>query len=231
MSTTESSLATEATLSSVKVSKAKAPTFKPGTVEGVSLDQQVASVAVDGDAAMFDDTGGDDFAALSGLIPCQIIAPSAFLPGDRVMIMFAPPHGAFVAGRLAGDYNNWAIIGQTGQIQFVSPWGGDAGAAAPGTPDTFGWPMYRRCGRFVELRGRAARYDVSAPNPDTIFVLPQGFRPQNDLVIPAICGPIAIPSFCIIQSSGEVQALVTGGTTLDGGGGFFNLDGIIFSIT
>jgi hypothetical protein len=217
-----------AVLAAVKANQTRPTVIKPGKVISVTNDQQIANVDIDGDDLMTDDGGNDQLPDL-GFTPCQILIGSGIMAGDRVMVLYAPPSGAYVIGRYAGDFNPWTNIGFGVEIPFVSPWQPAAGVGLPGEPNTFQTPGVRRIGRMVELRGHAARNGGVAPNPDTIFVLPPNFRPQNDLLIPAVCGPIAVPSFAIVQGTGEVQALITTGSTEISAGGYFSLDGIVFS--
>ena len=62
------------------------PTIRPGTIVTVSTAAGEASVLVDGDTLPID-------AQLVGPIPT---------PGVRVMVIYNPPHGAFILGQLGG---------------------------------------------------------------------------------------------------------------------------------
>ena len=210
----------------VKATRSRRSVFKPGQVASVSTDQQTARVYVDGDALMTDDGGNDDL-TLDGTTTCQILAPSGILAGDRVMILFAPPNGAYVVGRFAGDNNPWLIMGQ--DTPFISPWGWAPTVGQPWQPNTNQIPSLKRIGRIVELRGRAARASGGAPNPDHITTLPVGYRPANDVIMPVVVGSIAGLGFVIIKNTGELQAFLTAGTTDSTVGGYITFDGVMFS--
>lgn len=209
---------------------ARHPTFKAGIIDSLSLEQNIANVFIDGDSLMTDDGGNDDI-PVNGWAPCQILYGSGLQPGDRVMVMFAPPNGAFVVGRYSGDFNPWFFVGNgTPAPPFEQFWHYGPNVGLPGQAGTWQIPGFRRIGRIVELRGRAARNTGGAPNPDTVFYLPVGYRPLNDIAFPSICGPIAIPAYVVVGATGAVQAFLTGGTTVWADGGFISLDGCMFSV-
>lgn len=202
-------------------------TFRPGRVASLTPTEQIVNVYLDGDSIMTDDGGNDDVPT-NGWVTCQMLYGSGLLPDDRVMVMFAPPNGAFVVGRLAGDFNSWITVGTgTPAPAYASGWANGPDTGLPGETAQFQVPSFRRIGRLIELRGRAARTSPGG-NPSTIFSLPSQYWPILDLSFPAICGPIAIPAFVIVRNTGEVQSLLTSGSN-ELPDGFINLDGIIFS--
>lgn len=117
--------------------------------------------------------------------------------GDRVTVVFAPPHQALIIGSPIHD--PWHIVGANGQVQFAPGWGHDASAVAI---DTHGpaQVMFRREGRMVMVRGVAARTSGSSVD---IFTLPQGYRPRNSLLIPTLTGG-GVASFVVIEISGDI---------------------------
>lgn len=181
--------------------------FRPATVLDTSSDGTLAEVALDAD--------------LEGTpVGVQIIYPTGIFPGDRVLIMFDSPHGAYLIGRRGGDFDRWHIVGnpdETEAPQFNTGWGNHSTTSWPNTPNP-GWVSYRRHGRVVELRGLAERTSGSST---AIFRLPQGYCPENELLIAgvgALTGYLAVQ----IEQIGWVRA--------PAGGSVVSLDGISFSI-
>jgi hypothetical protein len=156
-------------------------TLRPATVRSVSPDQTLVELEVDGSTAI---TAGDDTADTDNAIGAQVLASTVF-NGDRVMVMFVPPAGAFVVGRRGGDFGDWHVVGEEDEPLFETGWGNLSSNVE--VFDPAGWPkvMFRRIGRFVELRGRASRISGTAWN---IFVLPDGYRPANYVVLPVVTG-------------------------------------------
>lgn len=68
---------------------ANGPQWIPGTIQAFDPGSGLAQVKVDGDPA-------DQFT------PVQSIVGANLVPGERVIVLFVPPHGAFIAGRVAG---------------------------------------------------------------------------------------------------------------------------------
>ena len=176
-------------------------TLRPATVRSVSPDQTLVELEVDGSTAI---TAGDDSADADNAIGAQVLASTVF-NGDRVMVMFVPPAGAFVVGRRGGDFGDWHVVGEEDEPPFEAGWGNLAGNVEVFDPAA-GWPkvMFRRIGRFVELRGRAYR---SSGTGWHIFYLPDGYRPANYVVLPVVTGGAATfaMSAIAITSTGLVQ--------------------------
>jgi len=64
------------------------PTMRAGTVQQPVAGDGTMSVLVDGDTVAS---------------TVEFVAASTITTGDRVMVMFFPPHGAFVMGRVGGS--------------------------------------------------------------------------------------------------------------------------------
>lgn len=219
----------EAVKAAAKAITERNVSFKPGTVTDVTATQDTANVTLDGDQLMLGDGGNDDM-PVNGWVPCQILFGSGIQAGDRVMVMFMPPNGAFIVGRYAGDFNPWIVIGGSDPSApaFAGTWQAQTGAGNPGQPGTYQRPSYRRIGRIVELRGRAMRGSATGVNPDTIFTLPPGYRPLNDLAFSVIVGPIIAFGVLLILTTGAVQSFIPGGS-VDAPNGLITLDGVMFS--
>lgn len=201
--------------------------MRPGTVLRVAINQQLAEVRPDEIIGFDEGFGGDDVLSKQAL-GAQIITPVGIRAGDRVMILFIKPHGAYVIGKLAGDYEPWRIVGSANNPSFAANWGHAAGVV----PQGFSGPAYvsfRRIGRWVEIRGQASRSaDVAGLLP--IFTLPKDYRPSNDLTIKqALTAPFALTvATLFIRRTGVVEILTNTGT-IGGGGGYVSLDGTLFS--
>lgn len=211
---TDMPLLTEAVNAAVKESenRQRLPLTRPAVVTAIDATNSIAEILVDGDESV------------SG---AQVVAPIGIIPGDRVMVMFVQPHGALIIGRRTGDFDDWHVIGNEDEPPFGTNW-----AAAPGTgalwePVTFGKPSFRRRGRLVELRGRAYRPSVAANN--VVWVLPQDYRPQNDLTFIMIFGQIATYGFVVVRAAGNVEVLNGPSSSVDGPNGFASFDGILYS--
>lgn len=118
--------------------------------------------------------------------------------GDRVTVLFAPPHQALIIGSPIHD--PWHVVGTNGQVPFGTGWGNNAADA--NALDISGFPhtMFRREGRFVMVRGTAARASGSSI---IIFTLPVGYRPRNNLMMPCATTAGAY-SYVTITRDGEV---------------------------
>jgi hypothetical protein len=197
---------------------------RAATVKDVAVSQTIAEVQIDGDDLTMMDDGNDDVID-GGATGAQIAYPTSLRPGDRVLVMFVPPMGAFIIGRLGGDYEDWLIVGFEQNPPFASGWSSAPGTGIVGTDD-FAVPMFRRVGRFVELRGRAQR-TTDAGALATIFTLPSDYRPANKMSFPALSGPIVSPNGVVVEFTGDVQAIASG---YDAPDGYITLDGIIFSV-
>jgi hypothetical protein len=100
--------------------------------------------------------------------------------GDRVTVLFAPPHQALIIGSPVHDH--WHLIGTNREIVFTPGWGNNSlsGALDSGT---YPQVMYRRDGTLVHLRGSAENFSSGT---NIIFIMPEGYRPRNDLLLPAL---------------------------------------------
>lgn len=201
--------------------------MRPGTVVRVSSNQQLAEIRPDEILGVDESFGGDDV-QITQALGAQIISPVGIRAGDRVMILFIVPHGAYVIGKLAGDYEPWRTVGSGNNPPFAANWGHAAGTV----PQGFAGPAFvsfRRIGRWVEIRGQASRSaDVAGLLP--IFTLPSDYRPSNDLTIKqAATAPFALTvATLFVRRSGVVEILTNTGT-IGGGGGYVSLDGTLFS--
>lgn len=81
--------------------------------------------------------------------------------GERVMVLFWPPHGAYIFGRPGTPGTQWH------DAAFTAGWGNFGGS--------FQDVQYRKEGDWTYLRGVAARTSGVAT---TIFTLPVGWRIQ-----------------------------------------------------
>jgi hypothetical protein len=148
-------------------------------------------------------------------IPAQVVGPTRYYPGDRVMVLFPHPRGALIIGRFAGDWDGWHVVGGDGEPAFSTGWGAAAGTVALGANGP-AVPMFTKRGDRVELRGQAER---SSGSIQTIWRLPEGYRPENDLLIQAG------------TTLGAVQVLSignTGNVAVPVGSTFGVLDGVSF---
>jgi hypothetical protein len=100
--------------------------------------------------------------------------------GERVTVLFAPPHQALIIG--IPRHDPWHIVGNQQQVPFNTGWTHLSGTTGPGQ-DQAPQVMFRRDGHMVSLRGTADR--VSGTNI-VIFTLPVGYRPQNRITMPAL---------------------------------------------
>src|SRR6266545_4158044 len=98
--------------------QASVPATRPGVVVSVAPTNTVAMVMVDGPE-------GGPFGA-------DVIAPVVLQPGDRVMLLFAPPHGCMIIGLWSGAWDDWHIVGDEGEPQYTSAWQVAAGTVALG---------------------------------------------------------------------------------------------------
>jgi hypothetical protein len=111
-----------------------------------------------------------------------VVAPVTLRPGDRVMLLYTGEKpGCIVIGRRSGDYDDWHVVGDEGEPQFVSGWGHTAGTTFPGQNGDAQFMFTMRSGR-VELRGRASRTSGSS---QAITTMPEYAWPDNDLLLAA----------------------------------------------
>lgn len=167
------------------------PTLKPGVVMAVDPTNTVADVTADGpDTTTF---------------PADVVCSTVLHPGDRVMLLFVPPHGCMVLGRRSGDWDDWHIVGTEGEPTFFTGWAHAAGTNPPGQ-DTPAQVMFTRRGDRTELRGRASSTGSSLP----VFALPEGYRPENDLLVPALTTLGAHTILAIDKAAGHVAVASAG---------------------
>lgn len=185
--------------------------LRPGTVMEVSTDRGLAEVVIDQDEEEQGDPVGAD-----------IVTPTYLSAGDRVMVLFSPPRGALIIGKLDGGYDPWHNIGD--DVPFTAGWAPASGTGYPGSA-TFALPGYKRVGEIAYLRGRAHRTSgVSL----TIANLPADYTPRNDLVFWTVGGPIVAEAVVVVRQSGNID--IVAGSADSGVGGFISLDGISYSI-
>lgn len=202
--------------------RSRLPLWKPATVVRVGLTETIAEVSIDDDP---DITGGGDDVEFGGVLGAQIIYPTSLRAGDRVMVVFQPPHGALVVGRFGGDFEDWRVIGDEGNPSFNTGWANTASTDTLFT-DSSSVGQFRRLGRYVELRGRVQRVSGAS---DLIFTLPDDYWPSNRLFLPVITGVGTFTfSTLTITLAGQVQALA--GADVDEPGGSIFFDGIMYSV-
>lgn len=129
-----------------------------------------------------------------------VAAPVTLWPGDVVQVLFVQPHGALILGRMHGDWDAWHTVGQDGEPPFGTGWGAEGTTTVPGYDGPPVPAFTHRSGR-VELRGWAER---SSGTNDTVFQLPEQYRPENDLLIPALGAVGAHTVVTVDRSSGSV---------------------------
>ena len=174
---------------SVQAARSRTHVTRNGTVLDADPVNRVATVQTDG-------PDGGPFGA-------DVVAPVTVYPGDRVTVLFTPPHGAMVIGRMAGDRDDWHVIGDPGEPPLGSGWTQGTGTVALGANGAARM-MFTREGRRVELRGRM---DRASGSNDNIFSLPSGYRPENDLLVPAIGVLGAFTPLGIDMSAGTVSVV------------------------
>lgn len=106
---------------------------------------------------------GDTHALIDGdLDPIPVLSLfGAANEGERVVVLFWPPQGAYVIGRVGTpNASQWI------DVEFNTGWSNFGGAAQT--------VQYRKEGDWVHLRGTAQRTSGAA---SLIFTLPVGFRP------------------------------------------------------
>jgi len=99
--------------------------------------------------------------------------------GDRVTVIFTPPHQALIVG--APRHDPWHLVGTNQQVQFHSGWGNMAGVGDFGQ-DLYPKTMFKRMGQLVTVRGTCTRSSGTDVN---IFELPVGYRPRSRLLFGA----------------------------------------------
>lgn len=190
--------------------------YRPATITTVSPSRDIVTIRDDAELE------GEDYGA-------TLIAPTSVMVGDRVMVHYCPPHGAFVVGILRGGYMPWqqVYVGDGEPGSFQGGWTNEIGSADVLDTDSFAFCAYRRFQGMVELRGRVVR--ISGVN-GTVFNLPDGFRPRNDLMIPVLVGPTSAPVMGIIQifRSGSVNSIA--GNVDTGTNGMIQFDGIQYTV-
>lgn len=211
---TDTALISEAAAAAVQkaLQRQRSVHIKGAVFQEMSTDRLGGTVILDGDA--------DEVGAL-------IAVDQGYLPGERVMCLSYPPAGLVIIGKRAGAYEDWRYVGDADNPAFDSDW---QNVSTVGTSDTDEYMRvgFKRQGSRTELRGRATRMSGSA-NPDNIFVLPEGYRPRNDLMIPGGCGPIYGVVGISILRAGNVKVLINTGSVDNATGGFVSLDGISFA--
>lgn len=181
----------------------ESPLVRPGIVQSIDPTNTIAMVQADGPMA-------DDF---DGSFGAAVAAPVTLRPGDRVLLLFAgTAPGCFVIGRRSGDYDDWHVVGEDGEPVFVSGWGHSAGTNQPGANAPARVMFTLRSGR-VELRGRATRTSGASQN---VFVLPEEYWPDNDLLLAAQGALGAHVNVGVDQATGTVSVSTGGEVVFDG---------------
>lgn len=184
---------------------------RPGVV--VAIDPTNTTALVQPDGPLTGDTASEPFGA-------DVVAPITLHAGDRVMLLFVPPHGCLVLGRRSGDWDDWHVVGNEGEPDYDGGkgvrWDHAPGTVYPGQAGP-SVPSFTRRGGRVELRGNAARVAGSNNN---VFPLPQGYRPENDLMVLGVTG-LGVSTLVGISAS-------TGMITVPAGPSNVVLDGISF---
>lgn len=119
--------------------------------------------------------------------------------GDRVTVLFAPPHQALIIG--SPRHDSWHLVGTNGEVGWFPGWGNDGSS---GNLDTAFYPkvMFRRDGNFVQIRGSAVRTSGAF---NQIFTLPIGYRPRNNLLVNALTS-LAGHTVIQVNTNGEVTS-------------------------
>jgi len=203
----------EGTAAAVQRSRSRAINLRPASILSIASDRMGATVV-------------DDHSPQAAPYGAYIIAPYSFHVGERVMVLFQPPHGAYIVGLLRGGFTPWQILGpESGAGNFGTGWANDAACVFPEN-DGPTFVSVRRVGSLVELRGRATRVSGAGT---TLAVLTGAFRPRSLLSFPTVVGPIAAVGVVVVhQGSGVIQPVT--GTFDQGAGGYVNLDGIAFTV-
>lgn len=124
--------------------------------------------------------------------------------GDRVTVLFAPPHQALIIGSPVHDA--WHLVGTNGNIPFTTGWGNNGTA---GELDTQNYPkvMFRRDGTFVHIRGSAENFSAVT---NTIFTMPEGYRPRNSLIL-TCCTTLG--AYAVVQVNRDGTVVAQGGAS------------------
>lgn len=175
------------------------PIYRHGILTDLDLDTYIHQVQMDGD---------------SDSIPVHDITQLSPNLGDRVTVLFAPPHQAMIIGLPIHDL--WHVVGDPNEPDFATGWANEGGTV-PLDQNNNGFTSFRHWGNLVELRGFAHR---SSGSGTTVYTLPEGYRPRNLLITPG-AGALAAYNPIQITQTGLVQSL---------GGGDAIFDGIFFSV-
>lgn len=167
------------------------PTIRHGTVMAVDYGTFIHQVRMD-------EPGGDV------RIRAHDITDLGTGVGDRVTVLFAPPHQALIIGSPVHD--PWHSVGGNGEIPFTSGWGNNGTA---GELDTSTYPkvMFRRDGTWVHIRGSAENFSAIT---NTIFTMPTGYRPRNSLILPSVT---TLGAYAVIQINQDGTVVAQGGAT------------------
>lgn len=166
------------------------PVYRHGVVTDVDLDTYIHSVQMDGD---------------SGSIPVHDITQLGPPLGEKVTVLFAPPHQAMIIGQPVHD--TWHFIGATGEPAFATGW---ANSTASGPIDTAEYPemSYRRFGHLCEMRGQV----LKSAGTSLITTIPEWYRPRNNLTFACI-GPLGGHGVLQINRDGQTLGPVLGNGT------------------
>lgn len=183
--------------------------------------------------AVFQELAADRLGALVVLdgdvdaVGALIAVDQGYAPGERVMCLSYPPAGLVIFGKRSGAYEDWRYVGDQENPPFDSDWANVPTVGSVDEDDSMR-VGFKRQGSRTELRGRATRLSGAA-NPDGIFILPDQYRPRNDITCVGSVGPIFAPAAIIILRAGNVRVLVVDGSVDDADNGYVCLDGISFA--
>lgn len=199
------------------------PTFRQGSVQIVNLGERSAMVQMDTDPNPTME-GGDD--SLGGPIQASLWYAGGVRAGDRVQVMFYPPHGAAIVAVIAGGWENWHYVGGDGEVPFASGWQ-NFPTVGPPYQSAHSAASYRRIGRWCELRGRVER---ASGVGTVVFILPDDYRPINRVATVVLAGESALGTGVIVVDPVGTVEWISLGTPVDAADGSLFLDGVVYSL-
>lgn len=159
------------------------PIIRHGVIVDIDLNLYIHDVQMDGDTET---------------IQVHDITLLGVPIGARVTVLFAPPHQAMIIG--VPIHDSWHLVGTLGNASFNTGWGNDGSTGSLDT-DTQPQAMYRRWGHLVEIRGGVVRTSGSS---NTIWTMPEGYRPRNNIEIPAT-NSLTGHELIFVQQTGAVS--------------------------
>lgn len=165
------------------------PIIQHGVVVDIDLNLYIHDVQMDGDTET---------------IMVHDVTEFGVTVGQRVTVLFAPPHQAMIVGTPIHD--TWHQVGTLGNAAFISGWDNHS---LSGPLDSLEFPeaMYRHFGHWVEVRGGVVRTSGAS---NTFFVLPVGYRPRNNLTLQAMNSLTGFETLQVNQDGGVTHP--AGGT-------------------